>query len=144
MTETVTIRLRLHGYLRRAVADRELVLKVRGPLREAWADVLGQVDGLEAALARVSCVVLVNGVSLRLGDVADPWLADGDVVEIVPVAAGGSQAELEWSARVHRRRPGLGGQSGSSRIIVGVVDDGHYRRTLQRDFKAEVEVPVQR
>lgn len=89
MSDRVTIRLRLYGYLGEAGADREHLLSVSPTLAQAWDDILGELDGLEEKLRRVSFLVVINGVSKSHSACRDVQLAEGDVVDLVPTVAGG-------------------------------------------------------
>ena len=95
---TVTIRLKLHGHLCRAGVSSQRRLAVRPRLDDAWVDLIAQVDGLEDALARGSCVILVNGANLHRLQARSPKLVElteGDLIEVLPFVAGGGMLRSE-------------------------------------------------
>ncbi len=82
------VRVRLYGGARKLAGRGEVELEVAAGAR--LADVLRQVTGREAAPPQaVASAILINGRNCAFREGPATPIADGDLIEILPIVTGG-------------------------------------------------------
>ncbi len=79
----------LFGYLKEATGKKRLKVIGRGTFLETLVEIRKQYPSLDAKMDTATYVVLLNGVSLLGKDLSQVTIRDGDIITLVPFAAGG-------------------------------------------------------
>jgi molybdopterin converting factor small subunit len=85
----VRVTVRLRGYLQITDEGAPIELVVPGELKAALQAITQQIPGLEQRIGQGSIIILLNGVNLHGMRGESVSLADGDLLDFVPFAAGG-------------------------------------------------------
>ena len=79
----------LFGYLKEAAGKKRLKVYGRGTLLETLVEIRKQYPSLDAKIDTAAYVILLNDVSLLGKDLSQVTIKDGDIITLVPFAAGG-------------------------------------------------------
>lgn len=83
------IEVRVYGQIRESLGNRSPFLIDSGERRIKLRELIGKLPGGEEHLKKNIAFILVNGRNCIFADGMDTEIGDDDVVDVLPVVAGG-------------------------------------------------------